>query len=238
MINTNSCAASLPPELWKGVWDGVDKGFHAGKSRPEINMEGQCKCGKLKFRVDGNLAAAFLCHCHMCRRYYSQGTPQHILWVRPETAVTITEGEEYHASWTMEKLSHNLRGESTQHFASCCGTPINVNFSDPNGDFTLMWPYNFNYPEWGDLKTGRGAKARHGIIEMFRPRFHAHYENRSHDHEDTLPKLADIWLPDMPMMNNGGDIIGKVQYPMPGFEEGWEESPVKDNMWELKLSKL
>jgi hypothetical protein len=166
----------------------------------------------------------------MCRKYWSQGSPQHILWVRPETAVTITGGKDYHTTWTMDKLSHNLRGEATIHFASCCGTPINVNFSDPNGTFTLVWPYNFKYEEFGDLKTGRGAKARHGYLEMFRPRFHAHYENRSHDHEDTLPKLADIWLEGMPLMDNSGEIIGKVEYPMHGFENGWEKAPTSGNL--------
>lgn len=219
----------LPPELWKQVWHGLDQGFHGGTGQsPEIRREGQCKCGKLKFRVDGKLAAAFYCHCHMCRKYFAQGTPQHILWVRPRTAVTVTEGKEHLSTWTMNELSHNLRGEATISFASCCGTSINVNFSDPSGDFTLMWPYNFIYEEWGDLKTQRGAKARHGIDEVFIPRFHAHYENRSHDHEDTLPKLADIWLEGMPLMDNNGDVIGKVTYPMPGFENGWEKSPTSN----------
>lgn len=231
-------AATLPPELWTKVWTGLDHGFHGGTGdRPEIKMDGACKCGKLKFRCDGQLAASFYCHCHMCRMYWSQGTPQHILWVQPETAVSITGGAEHVKTWTMDKLSHNLRGEATITFAACCGTNINVNFSDPNGTFTLMWPYNFSYAEWGDLKTGRGAKARHGIVEKFLPRFHAHYENRSHDHEDTLPKLADIWLEDMPLMDNKGDVVGKVAYPMQGFEAGWDKSPTSGNMTGAK-SKL
>lgn len=231
--------ASLPAELWQQVWGGLDQGFHGGTgTTPELHRSGTCKCGKLKFRADGNLAASFLCHCHMCRKYWAQGTPQHVLWVRPENAVTITEGQEYHKTWTMKKLSHNLRGEGHIHFAGCCGTVINVNFSDPNGTFTLLFPYNFTYDEWGDLKTQRGNKARHGLPDEFLPRFHAHYENRSHDHEDTLPKLADIWLEDMPLMNNAGDIVSKVTYPMPGFEKGWSSSPVKDNLIGVMKSKL
>jgi len=223
----NDAAAVLPPELWMKVWYGVDAAWHNNKERPEIHKEGACKCGKLKFRADGNLAASFLCHCHMCRKYWSQGTPQHIVWVQPQTAVTVTEGVKFLNTWTMDKLSHNLRGSATISFASCCGTNLNVNFADPNAQFTLLWPDNFTYPEWGDLKTGRGAKARHGDLAVMRPRFHAHYENRSHDHEDTLPKLADIWLEGMPMMNNLGDIVGKLSYPMPGFENGWANSPTK-----------
>merc|ERR1711865_156258 len=223
----STTAAVLPPEIWEKVWYGVDHGFHNNIARPELHNEGACKCGKLKFRCDGTLAASFLCHCHMCRKYWSQGTPQHITWVQPQTAVTITEGVKLLNTWTMDKLSHNLRGEATISFASCCGTNINVNFSDPNAQFTLLWPDNFSYPEWGDTKTGRGAKARHGDLEVLRPRFHAHYENRSHDHEDTLPKLADIWLPGMPLMNNSGEVVGKLSYPMPGFENGWANSPTK-----------
>jgi len=223
----NDAAAVLPPELWMKVWYGVDAAWHNNKERPEIHKEGACKCGKLKFRADGNLAASFLCHCHMCRKYWSQGTPQHIAWVQPQTAVQVTEGLKYLQTWNMNKLSHNLRGEATIYFASCCGTNINVTFSDPNGQFTLMWPYNFTEPEWGDLTTGRGAKARHGLDPIFRPRFHAHYENRARDFEDTLPKLADIWLEDMPLMNNQGEIVGKMEYPMPGFDNGWAMAPTK-----------
>lgn len=212
-------AATLPPELWEKVWYGLDHGFHGGTgTTPEIHRSGACKCGKLK--------------------YWSQGTPQHILWVRPATAVSITDGMEHLKTWTMDKLSHNLRGEGIISFAECCGTNINVNFSDPNGTFTLMWPYNFEFPEWGDLQTQRGNKARHGIIDVFQPRFHAHYENRSHDHEDTLPKLADIWLEDMPLMNNQGDVVSKVTYPMPGFEKGWGNSPINGNLIGVAKSKL
>ena len=42
-----------------------------GEAKPGIGgrvLGGACKCGKLQFRVEGTLAAAFWCHCHMCRR--------------------------------------------------------------------------------------------------------------------------------------------------------------------------
>jgi len=216
--------ATLPPALWKQVWDGLDKGFKPDGHHPEIHMEGACKCGKLKFRVDGTLAAAFWCHCHMCRKYWSQTTPTETCWVHPANALTITEGQEHVKTWTVEELSRNLRGQGTVTFCGSCGTNINVNFSDPNAIFTLMWPYNFNYAEWGDL-AGRGDKARHGDIDMFRPRFHAHYENRAVDMDDGLPKLADIWLEGMPLMNATGEIVGKVSYPMKGFENGFLSAP-------------
>jgi len=216
-------AATLPPELWQQVWDSLDKGFFPVGGHPEIHLPGACKCGKLKFQVDGTLAASFLCHCHMCRKYWSQMCPTHTLWVQPATAVSVTSGSEHVKSWTVEKLSRNLRGQANVNFCGNCGTPINVEFSDPNGTFTLMWPYNFDVNEWGDT-SGKGDKARHGDFEMFRPRFHAHYENRSVDAEDNLPKLADIWLEGLPTMNNAGEVIGKVQFPMPGFEQGWNKA--------------
>jgi len=218
--------ATLPPAIWKQVWDGLDKGFfpEGTGGHPEIHMGGACKCGKLKFQVDGTLAAAFLCHCHMCRKYWSQCCPTHTLWVQPATAVSVTSGAEHVKSWTVDKLSRNLRGQANVNFCGNCGTPINVEFSDPNGTFTLMWPYNFDVNEWGDT-SGKGDKARHGDHDMFRPRFHAHYENRSVDAEDSLPKLADIWLEGLPMMNNAGDVIGKIEYPLKGFEKGWMKAP-------------
>ena len=30
----------------------------------------------------------------------------------------------------------------------------------------------------------------------------------------------------MPMLNNAGESIGKVAYPMEGFENGWMKAPV------------
>merc|ERR1711957_603268 len=111
-------AATLPPELWQQVWDSLDKGFFPVGGHPEIHMPGACKCGKLKFPVDGTLAASFLCHCHMCRKYWSQMCPTHTLWVQPATAVSVTSGSEHVKSWTVEKLSRNLRGQANVNF---CG---------------------------------------------------------------------------------------------------------------------
>jgi len=223
----SSCAAqTLPPELWGKVWDGLAKGFMT-TGFPEVHMEGECQCGKIQFRVDGNLLSAFWCHCHMCRKFWAQTVPAHTLWMKPETAVTFTAGHEYLSLYVVEKLSRNLRGQGFVNFCSHCGTKINVEFSDPNATFTLMWPYNFKYPEWGDVPGGRGDKARHGYSEMFRPRFHAHYENRPYDSYDGLLKLADIWLEDMPLMNDAGEITGKISYPLKGFENGWMSSPTE-----------
>merc|ERR1711881_464691 len=93
-LGLENCASVLPPELWKQVWDGLDKGFFP-TGHPEINMGGACKCGKLKFKVEGTLAASFQCHCHMCRRYWSQATPTPTLWVQPANCLSVTSGEEY-----------------------------------------------------------------------------------------------------------------------------------------------
>jgi len=224
-LSTQQTAAVLPPELWGQVWSGLDKAFFP-TGHPELHMEGGCKCGKLQFKVDGTLAAAFLCHCHMCRKHWAEGCPTHVCWVQPETAVTFTSGHEHLGVYNVEKLSHNLRGSATVSFCKNCGTKINVEFSDPNAKFTLMFPYNFHYGEWGDT-SGRGDKARHGYSEVLRPRFHAHYENRAVDAEDGLPKLADIWVEGMPLMNNAGESVGKVTYPMRGFENGWMSAPVE-----------
>jgi len=219
--------ATLPPALWQKVWAGLDAAFFP-TGHPELHMEGACKCGKLKFKVDGTLAAAFMCHCHMCRMHWGQATPSHVLWIQPETAVTFTSGHENLAMHIVPKLSRNLRGQATVKFCKNCGTNINVEFSDPNATFTLMWPYNFKLPEWGD-KSAQGDKARHGFSEVLRPRFHAHYENRAVDWHDGLPKLADIWLEGMPLMNDAGEGVGKVTCPMPGFENGFMQAPVANS---------
>ena len=138
-VKLSPCAATLPKELWEGVFNGLRKGFMT-TGHPKIEgLEGACKCGKLEFVVNGELATAMMCHCHMCRKYFSQSTPTPTLWVQPEDAVTITKGKEFYTSWLVPKLSRNLRGQATCYFSKCCGTQIHVQFSDPNGDFTLMW---------------------------------------------------------------------------------------------------
>lgn len=221
--------ACLPPALWEQVWGGLDKAFFPTGGHPAVNMGGACKCGKLKFQTDGTLTASFWCHCHMCRRYWSQACPTETLWISPATAVSVVSGAEHVKSWTVDKLSRNLRGQANVNFCGSCGTPINVEFSDPNATFTLMWPKNFTADEWGDT-SGKGDKSRHGFFEMFQPRFHAHYENRACDFEDSLPKLADIWLEGLPTMNNKGEVIGKVEYPMKGFENGWMNAPTENSV--------
>jgi len=197
----------LPAELWTDIFDSVGKAFYP-HGHPELHMEGHCKCDKVKFRVDGHLKAAFWCHCAMCRWYWAQANPSQTLWIEPRNAVTITSGAEYVKHWTVEELARNLRGTADVYFCSHCGTNINVKFADPGAEFTLMWPYNFDFPEFGSKPE------RHGYSEVLKPRFHAHYENRSIDAEDSLPKLADVWLSGMALMNNTGDIIGEMVYPM------------------------
>jgi len=223
-LKPEEALAGLPPELWKMVWGRLDDAFFPDGKHPEIHMNGACKCGKCNFKVDGKLAVSMMCHCHMCRRYWSEQCPTHTIWVWGE--LTMTKGKEFHSSYHIPKLSRNLRGTATVNFCTCCGTKTNVLFGDPSGGkpFTLLWPGNFLYEEWGNV-SGKGDKARHGYAEVLRPRFHAHYENRSVDVEDTLPKLADIWVDNMPVMNNKGEVTGKMQYPMPGFENGFLNAP-------------
>lgn len=223
-------AANFPPALWKKIFDHNDRAFFP-EGHPAINMTGHCKCDKLQFRVDGSLTASFMCHCAMCRKYWAQDVPTHCLWIKDENALTVTQGQELLKSWTVERLSRNLRGQATVFFCGNCGTPTNVKFSDPNAGFTLMWPYNFHLDEWyakTDYKDAGGKNPwRHGSAAthpILRPRFHAHYENRAADVEDSLPKLADIWFEGTPLMNNKGEVVGKVTFPMPTAYPYWPAS--------------
>ena len=130
-------------------------------------------------------------------------------------ALTVTAGKENLKQWTVERLSRNLRGSATVDFCDNCGTNINVQFADPGAKFTLMWPFNFRYHEWDDTPANYKKVPRHGFAELLRPLSHAHDNNRSVDAEDSLPKLADIWMEDTELMNNSGEIVGKVTFPMP-----------------------
>lgn len=81
---------------------------------------GGCQCGAVRFRVEGALGTASICHCRMCQKAF--GAFYAPLVSAPEGGLHWTRGEpkRYRSS------SHVLRG-----FCAECGTPLT--YEGPDG---------------------------------------------------------------------------------------------------------
>lgn len=78
-----------------------------------MSWSGGCQCGKVRFRVDGELSDASVCHCRMCQKAmagpfgaFVAARPEDLTWTRGEPA-------RFQSSRTIQ------RG-----FCRDCGTPL------------------------------------------------------------------------------------------------------------------
>lgn len=78
---------------------------------------GQCQCGAVKYRVSGEAATLFACHCHDCQRQSASAFGM-ALWIR-HGELTLLSGELRH--WLRQLPS----GRQMQcSFCPICGTRI------------------------------------------------------------------------------------------------------------------
>lgn len=78
-----------------------------------MNHAGQCHCGAIAYRVEGEPNVVALCHCSDCRR--SAGAP-FVAWAMyPEGALTITRGV---------PKTINSSGTAMRSFCPECGTGL------------------------------------------------------------------------------------------------------------------
>lgn len=75
---------------------------------------GGCQCGAVRFRVDGPLGTASICHCRMCQKAFG-GFYGPLVNIERDAAVTWTRGE------PARYQSSNL---VTRGFCAVCGTPL------------------------------------------------------------------------------------------------------------------
>lgn len=95
---------------------------------------GGCQCGAVRFRVEGKLGTASICHCRMCQKAFgSLYAP--LVSVRAGTVLEWTRGSRK----LFQSSNHVARG-----FCSDCGTPLTYEapdgvalaigaFDDPSG---------------------------------------------------------------------------------------------------------
>lgn len=131
-----------------------------------MKIQGRCSCGAITFAADGEAVVQAYCHCHSCQVAHS--TPVMAVALFPLGTVTL-EGQ---------TRSMSITGR--QHAAtriSCvrCGTRVAV------------------------IPSGEGADQLRGLFpalclsaEWFRPQMHLHWQERSIDVNDALPKYLDV----------------------------------------------
>jgi len=61
-------------------------------SQESTEFEGSCLCGGVKLKVEGNPAAAGICHCESCRKWHAAPLNAYAVW-RNEN-VKVVKGEE------------------------------------------------------------------------------------------------------------------------------------------------
>ena len=76
-------------------------------------IEGGCRCGAVRYAVDGDMVHHALCHCRDCQM--GSGAPM-VAWLAVKSAdFRVTQGE---------PASFNGSGASFRHFCGTCGTPL------------------------------------------------------------------------------------------------------------------
>ncbi|WP_439542853.1 GFA family protein [Hyphomicrobium sp.] len=90
--------------------------FHSGGCQPR---SGGCQCGAVRFRVDGPLGDASVCHCRMCQKAFGS-------FYAP--LVSVREGT---LTWTRgaPKLFQSSNA-ARRGFCADCGTPLTYEAPD------------------------------------------------------------------------------------------------------------
>lgn len=83
-------------------------------------LTGGCQCGAVRFRVEGPLGTASICHCRMCQKAFGAFYAP-LVSVREDAVLTWTRGEPKR----FQSSNHVARG-----FCPACGTPLTYEAPD------------------------------------------------------------------------------------------------------------
>lgn len=81
---------------------------------------GGCQCGAVRFRLEGPLGEASICHCRMCQKAFG-GLYAPLVGVPDAAKLTWTRGRPKH----FQSSNHAARG-----FCADCGTPLTYEAPD------------------------------------------------------------------------------------------------------------
>ena len=130
---------------------------------------GQCFCGAVNFRLQGEPQAMAYCHCDSCRQWSAGPVSAFTLW-KPE-ALEITRGADQLSVFTGNPISGDPSLVSERTWCKSCG---------------------------GHLFTGHPTMGLVDIPAVliqeldFSPGFHVHYQESVHPMADGLQKFRDL----------------------------------------------
>ncbi len=113
---------------------------------------GGCQCGAVRFRIEGALANASICHCRMCQKAF--GAFYAPLATAPTGGLTWTRGEPKR----FRSSNHVLRG-----FCGDCGTPLTYEAQDG----TALAIGAFDHPEEVAPTVQYGVEAKIPYVDAF-----------------------------------------------------------------------
>jgi len=91
-----------------------------------VSFAGGCQCGAVRFRVDGALGRASVCHCRMCQKAFAA----------PYGAL-VTVGREQ-LTWTRgERGRFQSSNKVARGFCRDCGTPLTFEWDDAKIDLAI-----------------------------------------------------------------------------------------------------
>ncbi|MFC3079392.1 GFA family protein [Phenylobacterium terrae] len=89
-------------------------------------ITGGCQCGAVRFRVDGALGRASICHCRMCQKAFGA-------FYGPLVSVRLAE-----LTWTRgERATFQSSNKVRRGFCRDCGTPLTFECSDEVIDLAI-----------------------------------------------------------------------------------------------------
>ena len=81
-------------------------------------LTGGCQCGAVRFRIDGELGRASLCHCRMCQKAFGSA-------FGPLVSAKVAE-----ITWTRGERALFQSSETIKRgFCAACGTPLTYEWS-------------------------------------------------------------------------------------------------------------
>jgi hypothetical protein len=91
-----------------------------------MSVSGGCQCGAVRFRVDGALGRASVCHCRMCQKAFGSAFGPFVTAKRAEVVWTRGEPRRFRSSNLVR------RG-----FCADCGTPLTYELTDQEIDLAI-----------------------------------------------------------------------------------------------------
>ena len=116
-----------------------------------MSLTGGCQCGAVRYRIEGTLGRASICHCRMCQKAF--GGPFGALVSARRAGLTWTRGPRS----TFASSNKVERG-----FCAACGTPLTFEYA---GDWIDIAIFTLDDPSVAPPTVQLSPEARQGWID-------------------------------------------------------------------------